>query len=56
MGPKFITIDEFNDYWTVNLRDMLRTRTAQKARRSSITKRCDDRMAPTRVGAFIFDA
>lgn len=25
IGPKFITIDEFDNYWTVNLRDMLRT-------------------------------
>ena len=25
LGPKFVTIDEFNNYWTMNLRDMLRT-------------------------------
>ena len=24
-GPKFITIDEFNNYWSVNLNEMLRT-------------------------------
>ena len=25
IGPKFITIDDFNNYWTVNLQNMLRT-------------------------------
>ena len=25
LGPKFITVDEFDNYWTANLREMLRT-------------------------------
>lgn len=42
--PKFVTIDEFNNYWSVNLREMLKTKANESNQADTFLSRAERRL------------